>query len=204
MQETLADLIFDSPTDDALATDAAFWHLYESSFPSKEREPRKVILESIRQRVAFVIRGRVRSRAVGLATAHVLREPPILFIVYLAVAPEFRSRRIGAALFERLCVTGVERYAESGIEPAGEVWEVEPPETASCEEDFQQRQRRIAFFARLGAHVLPHRYFQPPLDGGASVQMHLMFRPAGAGDRCCVMLRFPQSFALYILRNIIV
>jgi hypothetical protein len=116
------------------------------------------------------------------ATAHLLRDPPILFLVYLAVAPDLRSRHIGAALFERVWTKGTERYLEWRLGLAGMVREVDIPERASSEQELQQDHRRISFFARLGAHVLPGCYVQPPVDGIASVPMHIMFRPAPGGS----------------------
>ncbi len=182
MPEALPDLTFDSPSADALAADAAFWQLYDSSFLSNEREPRDVILDSLRNGVAFAVRARAGAHTVGLAIAHLLREPPTLFLVYLAVAPELRSRHIGAALFEKVWTIGAERYVEWGLKPTGVVWEVEIPERALGEQGLQDRRRRIAFFERLGAHVLPRPYVQPPVDGIAPVPMHLMFRPAPGGS----------------------
>jgi hypothetical protein len=107
-----------------------------------------------------------------------LRHPPVLFVVYLAVVPEFRSRHIGAALFEELWVEGCRRYSEEGLKAEGIVWEVDIPERATSEQVLQQGRRRIAFFTRLSGQVLPGSYIQPPVDGTVSVPMHLMFRPA--------------------------
>ena len=178
MRETFKDLTFDCPAANALAADAAFWKLYDSSFPSNEREPRSVILESLRNRVGVVIRARVGGRTVGLAATHLLHSPGIPFLVYLAVSAELRSRHIGSALFEKAWTTSMERYPERGLRAAGMVWEVDIPERATSEADLQHSRRRIAFFSRLGGHILPGRYLQPPVDGVASVPMHLMFRPA--------------------------
>jgi hypothetical protein len=181
MQGTLSDFTFDSPSVDALASDPHFWRLYDASFPSNEREPRGVILESLRKGMAFAIRARTDERTVGLATAHLLRKPSVLFIVYLAVALELRSRQIGAALFEKVWARGKELYSQWGLRPEGMVWEVEIPERASGEQELQQCRRRIAFFTRLGAHVLPKLYVQPPVNGIVAVPMHLMFWPAPGG-----------------------
>ena len=190
MPRPLPDLTFDFPAADALASDAAFWRIYDCSFPVSEREPRHVISESLSNGVGLAVRARVQNRTVGLATAHLLREPPMLFLVYLAVAAELRSRHIGAALFEKVWTKGKEQYSESRLKVAGMVWEVDIPERASSEQELQQDRRRIAFFVRLGAHVLPGPYVQPPVDGIASVPMHIMFRPIPGGslpDNCALV-----------------
>jgi GNAT superfamily N-acetyltransferase len=178
MPETVPDLVFDSPSTETLAADFALWQLYDSAFPSTEREPRSVILETLRRGDGVVIRARQNRNTVGLALAHMLRHPPVLFIVYLAVAAELRSRHIGAALFEKLWEEGRRRYSDEGLQAEGMVWEVDIPERTASEQSLQQSRRRIAFFERLGGHLLPGAYFQPPVDGIHPVPMHLMFRPA--------------------------
>jgi GNAT superfamily N-acetyltransferase len=178
MAETAPDLVFDSPSPETLAADGALWQLYDFSFPSTEREPRSVILETLRRGDGVVIRACQNSNTVGLAVAHMLRHPPVLFVVYLAVAPEFRSRCIGAALFEKLWEEGCRRYSDEGLKVEGIVWEVDIPERATSEQRLQQSRRRIAFFERLGGRLLSAAYFQPPVDGVTPVPMHLMYRPA--------------------------
>jgi hypothetical protein len=158
-----------------LAADTAFWQLYDSSFPSSEREPRSVMMDNVRKGSGFAIRARAHSRTVGLATADLLRELPVVFMVYLAVVPEFQSNHIGTTLFEMVWAMGCERYSEWGLSPKGMVWEVEMPERASVHQDLEKHRGRIDFFARLGAHVLLGPYVQPPVDGITSVPMHLMF-----------------------------
>ena len=87
MPEAVPDLVFDSPSADTLLADGAFWQLYDSAFPSTEREPRSVILETLRRGDGVAVRARHGVRTIGLALAHMLRLPPVLFVVYLAVVP---------------------------------------------------------------------------------------------------------------------
>ena len=181
MPETASDLVFDSPPAETLAADGAFWQLYDSAFPSTEREPRSVILETLRRGDGVVVRARQNNNTIGLAVAHMLRHPPVLFVVYLAVDPQLRSRHIGAALFEKLWEEGRRRYSDEGLKAEGIVWEVDIPERAISEEGVKQSRRRIAFFERLGGRLLPSAYFQPPVDGIHPVPMYLMFRPASGG-----------------------
>jgi hypothetical protein len=178
MTDGLHGLTFDSPPAEVLASDAGLWQLYDSAFPSTEREPRSVILDTQRRGDGVAVRAQHGVRTIGLALAHMLRHPPVLFVVYLAVAPEFRSRHIGAALFEELWTAGSRSYAARGTPAEGIVWEVDVPERATTGQALEQGQRRIAFFTRLGGAVLPGSYVQPPVDGTVSVPMHLMFRPA--------------------------
>jgi hypothetical protein len=178
MQDLTLDLAFDYPPADVLDLDITFWKLYESSFPASEREPRDVILKSVRAGTALAIRARTSCHTIGMATAHLIQNPPIPFLVYLAVSQELRSRKIGAALFENAWVSCLNRYETDGLKPVGIVWEVEIPERAPNDNEVHNRQRRIAFFTRLGAQVLALNYVQPPVDGITTVPMHLMFRPS--------------------------
>jgi ribosomal protein S18 acetylase RimI-like enzyme len=178
MPEISPEIKFDAPSAEVLAADAAFWQLYDSAFPSSEREPRSVILETLRGGAGLTLRARTGARTMGLAIGHMLRHPPVLFVVYLAVAPEFRSHHIGSALFAKLWVASVQRYFEGGLKAEGMVWEVDMPGRAGNEAELEKARRRIGFFHRLGGNVLPAPYFQPPVDGIAPVPMHMMFRPA--------------------------
>jgi GNAT superfamily N-acetyltransferase len=195
--EVFPDLVFDFPSADVLAADGAFWQLYDSAFPSTEREPRSVVLETQRRGLGAVVRARSSGNTVGLALAHLLRHPPVLFIVYLAVAPELRSRHIGAALFEQLWAAGSRIYSERGTKAEGVVWEVDIPERATTGQGLEQGRRRIAFFQRLGGRLLPAPYFQPPVDGITPVPMHLMFRPAPGRSAPDLAALAPLVRALY-------
>jgi len=178
MLESSLDLAFDLPAAAVLAADTAFWQLYDSSFSSREREPHDVILATVHTGAGLVVRARSAGLTIGLTCTHMLCDPPVAFLVYLAVAPALRSRHIGAALFEQARLHSAEHYSSKNLIPAGLVWEVEIPAlVASDEREFEQRRRRIAFFERLGGRILPQRYLQPPVDGIAPVLMHLMFRP---------------------------
>ncbi|HEX3091481.1 MAG TPA: hypothetical protein VHW72_02595, partial [Candidatus Angelobacter sp.] len=67
MPEAVVDLAFDSPSADTLAADGALWQLYDSAFPSTEREPRSVILETLRRGDGVAVRARTGVRTIGLA-----------------------------------------------------------------------------------------------------------------------------------------
>ncbi len=180
MHDVSLGMHFDSPDAATLASDADLWSLYESSFPSREREPRTVILASVGDGAGFVQRARLSDVTVGMAFVHLLRDPPAGFLVYLAVAKEHRSRRVGAALFEQAWRTTVSRQTAAGRPPVGLVWEVERLEDAVGADELEQRRRRISFFERCGAVLLDVPYLQPAVDRIAAVPMRLMFLPAAA------------------------
>jgi hypothetical protein len=166
-------------TAEDLRSDDAWWRIYEDSFPKSERESPEIILESLRRGVGMALRIRNESVTFGLATTHLLMNPPAVFLVYLAIAREERSRGAGAALLQSSWEKGASSLWEKGLRPLGMIWEVDTPNPDS--EDAEARRKRIAFFERNGGMLLDRPYLQPPIDGIATVPMRLMFR-AAEGD----------------------
>lgn len=169
---------YEACTAGALAADGRLWALYEASFPASERETRDAILASLRQGPGLVLRARLDGQTVGLATAHLLRDPPAVFLVYLAVEPSCRGRGIGRELLERIWGEGAERLRRAERPPCGMVWEAEDPGAADDPAGRELRLRRIAYYRRCGGDVLDRPYRQPPLDGATCPPMRLLFRPA--------------------------
>ena len=166
-------IFFESLTVAELLADSNWWRIYEESFPAHEREPAAVIATSLRQSVGVALRVRVDNVTGGLATLHLLREPAAVFLVYLAVAEQWRCREIGGQLFRAAWHEGKARLRATGRQPTGMVWEVDPKAGDG--------ERRMAFFRRHGGAVLTRPYWQPPIDGKGPVPLQLMFKPAAGG-----------------------
>ena len=166
----------------ALRDDSGFWRLYATSFATAEREPAEVILRSIEQGPGFTLRALADGRTVGLATGHVLEEPAATFLVYLAVDPGWRSRRLGRALFFAADRAGAARLIERGHATSGMAWEIDDPAADVSATERNVRQGRLRFFEKLGGRMLETPYFQPPVDGHTLVPMRLMFRPVVGQD----------------------
>ncbi len=180
---------FDCPAAEALAQDHLWWEIYRDSFPANQREPAEVILDSLRKQVGLAFRVRVNGATAGLATTHLLREPPAVFLVYLAMDRGRRSAGLGGALLEYAWARSAARLRQRGLEAIGLIWEVDAPHPGGEAAETSLRERRIAFFRRHGGAVLERPYLQPPLDGITPVPMQLMFRPAentGALDAAAV------------------
>jgi GNAT superfamily N-acetyltransferase len=182
MKETLFEpggtLNFDAPTAEELVSDRDFFALYEASFPPDQREPVEVMVKTIRTGRGVVIRARSAGQTIGLASAHLLERPPAVFLVYLAVRPESRGRRIGSALFERIWQTGAARLEDRRLIPQCYTWEVEKPELAADDTARALARKRIAFFQRCGGRELLPGYYQPPVNGPVPVPMLLMAKAA--------------------------
>lgn len=162
-----------------LRVDDDWWRLYEDSFPAIEREPPNVILDSIVRGVGMASRARRNGVTFGLTTTHILKKPPSVFLVYLAVARSQRGLGTGGELFRNAWESGAAQLSAQNLKPVGYVWEVDPPEIDAA--DAEVRRRRVAFFQRQGGRLLARPYFQPPVNGTTAVPMSLMFSPAEGG-----------------------
>lgn len=171
-------LSFDAPTAEELVSDRDFLALYEASFPLDQREPVSVIVKTVRTGRGVVIRARSAGKTIGLASAHLLETPPAVFLVYLAVLPESRGRRIGSALFEHIWQAGATRLQNCRLTPQCYVWEVEKPKPAADKAERALALKRIVFFQHRGGRELLPGYHQPPVNGPAPVPMLLMARAA--------------------------
>jgi GNAT superfamily N-acetyltransferase len=173
------DTQFESAGVAELSQDREWWEIYEHSFPPEEREPPRVILDSAASGAGLAFRARRGGATVAIATTHELRNPPAVFLVYLAVESGRRDAGIGGRLFEYAWSASAEKLRERGIHPLGLVWEVDPPDSGAFPASDGLTQQRISFFERHGGILLCQPYLQPPVNGPESVQMRLMFRPAG-------------------------
>jgi GNAT superfamily N-acetyltransferase len=170
----------DKLSAEELRNDIDWWRIYEDSFPAVEREPADVILNSILRDVGMALRARHAGVTFGLATTHILKNPPSVFLVYLAVDQSQRGLGTGGELLRNAWEFGAARLSQQGLSPVGLVWEVDSPDINA--EDAEARRRRVAFFQRHGGQLLARPYLQPPVNGPTAIPMSLMFRPAeGSG-----------------------
>lgn len=150
-----------------LSEDCGWWDLYERSFADEVREPRECVLRSLRDGVGVAVRLRIDSRTIALGTTHLLVNPPAVFLVYLAVAEDFRGQGYGRRMLNYAWERSVEEMRRLHRAALGMVWET--GETSG-------------FFERQGGVILPGRYQQPPLGPGLrAVPLTLMWRAAEDG-----------------------
>lgn len=166
-------------SSEELSNDREWWEIYQSSFPPSEREPAEVILESL-NKGGFAARARRNDRTIGIATAQLLTDPPLIFLVYLAVEASQRSRGQGAQLLDYVAAMGQQRLQARGLSARALVWESDRPELAASDVERLLSSRRLAFYRRNGGEIIEPNYLQPPVDGIAPVPMLLMWRPIDA------------------------
>lgn len=160
----------------SLAGDAGWWELYAEAFAPEEREPRAVILKGVRSGAALAVSAEQDGRTAGLAVVHLLRRPPAVFLVYLAVSLELRGQGSGSELLRYALRAGSE--ALSLVHACAWVCEVTSPGVDATEEQRVYHHRLLRFYARHGGQVLAQPYVQPPVDGRTIVPMTLVFGPA--------------------------
>ena len=175
-------LVFISLTAADLLSDNSWWEIYNEAFPLTEREPPQVIVRSL-EIGGQTFAARSGGETIAIATTHLLKDPPAVFLVYLATKKGLRGRGCGGELLEYAWKTGRQKLSEHGSPATGLVAVVDAPDQSDDTEEKHVRERRIAFFARHGAELLPRAYTQPAVDGTTTVPMRLVFRPAEGFER---------------------
>jgi GNAT superfamily N-acetyltransferase len=149
--------------------------IYLNSFPPEEREDFSEHLRGILEGRVILFVAENEGCLVGFATVSQLTCQPIWFLEYIAVSQELQGQGLGSLLFRHV----VEEMRSRG-DVSGLLFEVEPAEH-EVEEERRMRERRIAFYRKNGADVLPgcEAYRMPNLAGEGSIPMLLMWLPAG-------------------------
>jgi GNAT superfamily N-acetyltransferase len=144
--------------------------IYFEAFPPEERLPfEELSAPSGGYDVTVLFDG---TTVHGFAAHCPLSSFPALYLGYLAVSRARRSEGLGETLWRHLVGDVTHRSGMRGL-----VLEVEDPELAGAP-NAEQRRRRIAFYRRVGAVMLPTaEYCMPGMDGADDVPMRLMWAP---------------------------
>jgi len=170
--------VFSSLTAANLLSDGSWWEIYNEAFPLTEREPPNVIVNIIEKGMGQAFVARSNGETIAIASTHLLKQPPAVFLVYLATKKGLRGQGCGGELLEYAWHTGRRELLDHGYSATGLVAEVDAPDQSYDAQERHVRERRMAFFARHGAEALPQIYTQPAVDGTTTVPMRLLFRPA--------------------------
>jgi GNAT superfamily N-acetyltransferase len=151
--------------------------IYEQSFPVEERDPFENMLQAIRRREQagpqecenchFQVAVE-EGQATGMAFFNYYPKTRMGFIPYLAVHPSWRNGGLGTRLYHHLVECVAAEAQASGSAPAvGVVFEVEVPELGKDVDEQALRRRRMGFYQRNGALVVPNlALIAPPLGNG--------------------------------------
>lgn len=148
--------------------------IYEASFPASQRADLSGLDQVMEEEGPLLYVAREGERVVAFALLDPLACGRVYLLGYLAVAAEQRGRGVGGQLL---------RYIQDDLRADGTeglLLEVEPPEEGP-EQERPIRQRRVAFYERLGARVIREAasYRMPNLAGEGSLPMLLMWLPVG-------------------------
>lgn len=149
-----------------------FKFIYEHNFPEEERRPSEEIGGTAEEpRILIVGRDRESRQIIAIAVLATLPNTPALYLEYFAVDTTLHSRGLGSTFFNFM----VSYFKENGDAQVF-VWEVE---LDIPDEPEAQPNRRIRFYERLGAAIVPMdpSYKMPDLTGGEPLPMYLMQMP---------------------------
>ena len=139
--------------------------IYEASFPKSQRVPFDALLASDGDANRVQLVGLQEGAVLVVLTMSWLESTDWWFLEYLAVAPETRSQGIGTRAWNE----AIKRAG--GSDAARIVFEVDPPEEADIGSSERAiRQRRVDFYRRLGAELLPLGEFHAPATTGDGLQ----------------------------------
>ncbi len=155
--------------------------IYITSFPPGEREPFQPLLQSVRRGRHLLFLANEGAAIAGFAFLSRLSRVQCCYLEYLATAPGFRNRGIGARMLSYLR----ERLQQEG-EARAILLEVDSPDLEGLtSEENDIRKRRIGFYARNGAALLDTNgaYCAPDLlDRSQRIAMEIMKIPLADGD----------------------
>ncbi len=153
--------------------------VFEEAFPVWEREPFDDLVGREAAGLATPVVMTDSGQPVALAVTSCLDSVQWSYLEYFAVASDHRGHGVGGHLWRAMIQDLAVRDQPSRV-----VLDVEDPAGApEGSPEVRQRERRIRFYERQGARLLPARdYVVPRLDGVAGSQPMLLLWAAIAGD----------------------
>jgi GNAT superfamily N-acetyltransferase len=151
--------------------------IYEDAFPARQRMPFDEIVASARAGERLLLVAVDDGEPVAFGTVLPLSAANTGYVEYFAVRAGDRGAGRGSDLWREL----LDRAArERGVDAV--VLEVEDPADATDGDDAEERRRRVQFYERLGARILPVPGFRAiNLDGSGTEPMHLMWSATRPG-----------------------
>jgi GNAT superfamily N-acetyltransferase len=185
----------DSVSDDVRSATRA---IYEEAFPAHQREPFEDLVASCGDDGHVALVAVDGGQPIGLVSISSLDEVGFLFLEYFAVAADRRGGGIGQALW---------RATSQALDAPGSiVLEVEDPNEPGIDAaETMKRERRVRFWEKVGARVLPVTGYVVPKLGEDGVEpLMLMWisrspgepEPAGDALRDVVVALYESGYGL--------
>lgn len=139
--------------------------IYTESFSPDSRQLVSLLKERIDSGTSCLYVGYIPKEVVFIAVLWPLKNTEFILLDYIATQKRFRSQGIGSAFMKEL-------YQELRDSEKFLLIEVENPEKGERKE---QKERRLAFYQRLGAKIMKGvRYLLPALDGSISIPTEML------------------------------
>lgn len=158
--------------------------IYEEAFPLEERESTEELAETIHnpheedKRHHFRIMVDATGEVIGISLLTTVHSNYMSFLRFFAIRHDMRSKGYGRYLLDDTKATvRQDGWEYAGYPYLGIALEVEHPDEATNPEEFDIRQRRIAWYQRNGVRLIPDTRLITPPANMEYVSMHylLMF-----------------------------
>ncbi|CDM93433.1 N-acetyltransferase [Limnospira fusiformis KN01] len=161
--------------------------LYQQSFLPQEIIPIPIISRSLKLGNIQLWGGYYQQEFALMSIVHPLPNSEFVLLGYLATVPHLRNIKIGSRFLEYI-INVVQQDDKSLI------LEVEHPDFG---ENRELKQRRVAFYRRLGAKIFQDIiYIFPALDGTTTTEMMLMIIGEKHHDK------LPQTLVQQLIRDL--
>ena len=180
--------VFPFTRSDEFSSATEWWNIFHESLHPDEIEDRPTILKLMEHNVVSFNAAYIDDEMIGLSKTQALISTPCVFIGYLAVRKDMRSKGFGREILEQSYAQACEKLNSQGLRSLGMTIEadlVSPAQSVAIQE---MNRKRMSFYESCGLRKLPIDYVQPALASGNPVPMNLLFRPEETD------LRLDQSF----------
>ncbi len=143
--------------------------IYNQAFPPNERQSIETIKNRIINGQSQLRVGIIHDCVVVIALLWDFQNSPLVLLDYLAVKKGFEGQHIGSVMFQKII---------QEINKRGKQFLIIEVEHVDFGNNRKQRQKRLNFYFKNGAHLLSNlQYHLPSLNDTEDTEMHLMISP---------------------------
>ena len=138
-----------------LQKDALWWTIYFNSFPATELDSQNQILMARKNNFAHTGCVILDCTTIAIVVLYPMKDLPFAFLNYIAIDKKIRGQGIGQWLMMQVILAAERLVRSYHSHYLGLIWELEDPDQTHDRTQKQIQQRRIEFYTRLGARLLP-------------------------------------------------